>query len=150
MTSTDAVRIQAGRTRLGEYRRALGSAAVIVGGLLGAAAAPGCGGGDDRAGTSSSPPADRGAEVADSLGCTNCHSLDGARRSGPTWRGIWGERVELDDGRTATVDGEYIRRSLEDPASDVVSGYSAVMPAFDLSDEDLVAVIAYIRSLGST
>jgi cytochrome c oxidase subunit 2 len=91
-----------------------------------------------------------GAELAKSLGCSTCHSVDGSRRTGPTWLGLYGGNVSLKDGTTVVVDDLFIRRSIEDPAAEVVDGFSPIMPTFDLSDDDLSALTAYIRSLGST
>ncbi len=32
----------------------------------------------------------RGAKLARRSGCATCHSLDGSRRPGPTWKGLTG------------------------------------------------------------
>jgi cytochrome c oxidase subunit 2 len=83
--------------------------------------------------------------------CVTCHSVDGGPRVGPTWRGIYGSEVTLADGTTVTVDDEFIRESILDPNAKVVEGFPAdVMPQSyrqNLSDEDIEAVIAYIKSL---
>jgi cytochrome c553 len=83
--------------------------------------------------------------------CVTCHSTDGATKVGPTWRGIYGSEVTLADGTTVTVDDEFIRESIVDPNAKVVEGFPAdVMPQSyrqNLSDEDIEAVIAYIKSL---
>jgi cytochrome c oxidase subunit 2 len=110
----------------------------------------GCGGGDGGAPTEGLPAAAaRGAEVAETYQCASCHSVNGSERRGPTWLGIWGEQVELTDGRTVTVDEAYVRRSVEEPGADVVDGFGAIMPRFDLDDDELAALSAYIESLGS-
>lgn len=106
--------------------------------------------GDDgsRAAEATSGDTARGAEVVKSYSCTNCHSTDGSRGTGPTWKGIWGEQAELSDGRTLNVDDAYVRRSITDPSADVVDGFSPIMPTFNLSEDELDAITAYIRSLG--
>jgi mono/diheme cytochrome c family protein len=59
--------------------------------------------------------------------------------------------VTLDDGSTVTVEDEYIRESIVDPNAKVVEGFSpSVMPQSYgdvLSDEDIEAIIAFIKSL---
>ena len=46
------------------------------------------------------PDASRGQRIYESSGCKACHSIDGSRLVGPTWKGLWGEAVELEDGST--------------------------------------------------
>lgn len=104
-----------------------------------------CGGGD-----SDGLPRDaaRGRALARDLGCTGCHSTDGSRRTGPTWKGIWGTEVQLGDGARAVVDDAYVIESIREPSVKVVDGFNAVMPPFALDSSELDSVIAYIRSLG--
>jgi cytochrome c oxidase subunit 2 len=96
-----------------------------------------------------SPPAQSGREVAQKWGCASCHSPNGETRAGPTWEGIWGTTVELTDGRTVTVDDDYVTRSIREPDAEVVDGFAPAMPTFNLSDAEIDDVIAYIRSLGA-
>ncbi len=120
-------------------------AAVIAAGCGGDDASPtnlGSGGGDDAAA--------RGQDVAQQRGCSGCHSDDGDPGTGPTWQGIWGTAVQLDDGRTAAVDRDYVVRSIRDPDADVVDGFNPVMPTLDLSEGEIDDVVAYIESLGDT
>lgn len=102
---------------------------------------------DDPGGGGLTGPAAVGEELAQSYNCTSCHSTDGSTSTGPTWRGIWGTQVELADGQRAAVDDDYIRRSISEPSDQVVDGFSPIMPAFDLDDDELAALSAYIRSL---
>ncbi len=89
-----------------------------------------------------------GAVLAVSYNCTSCPHRRWFRGTGPTWKGIWGEQVELADGETVDVDDAYVRRSITDPSAQVVEGFSPIMPAFDLPDDELDALSAYLRSLG--
>lgn len=122
------------------------AAAILMAALVALANGCGSGGGDEQA---LPAEAQRGRELADSLGCAQCHSADGSRRSGPTWQGIWGEQTVLDDGTTAMVDEEYVATAISDPSKQVADGFNAAMPAFDLTDEETAALIAYIRALGN-
>ena len=92
---------------------------------------------------------EKGARLAESQGCLSCHSLDGSQLVGPTWLGLSGSGRQLEDGSTVVADDAYLRNSILDPGEQVVSGYANVMPAAYsfLSDEDLDAIIEYIKSL---
>jgi cytochrome c oxidase subunit 2 len=85
--------------------------------------------------------------TARELGCTSCHSSDGARSEGPTWDGLWGSEVQLDDGTTVVADEAYIRRSIEDPAAQVRMGFSPTMPTIEVSEEQMDDLVAAIRDL---
>jgi mono/diheme cytochrome c family protein len=91
-----------------------------------------------------------GSELATDLGCRVCHSSDGAVGLGPTWAGLGGSTVTLDDGTTVTANASYIQESIVAPDAKIVAGYSAgVMQNNygDLSADDLAALVAYISSL---
>jgi len=91
-----------------------------------------------------------GAQVAQKYGCVGCHSVDGSQMTGPTWKGLFGKEETLEDGIVVTVDEEYLRRSILDPGAQIVKGFPDVMPKTykeQLSQEELEALIAYIKSL---
>lgn len=94
-------------------------------------------------------PEHRGEELVEKSGCLACHSLDGSRKVGPSFKEIFGRRTELADGTTVTVDENYLRESLVDPNAKVVKGFPPVMPTFKgtFSDEDLAGIIAYLKTL---
>ena len=58
-----------------------------------------------------------------SLGCQGCHSLDGSRSTGPTFKGLYGSKVQLTNGKTVTADEKYLLDSILDPDLDIVKGY---------------------------
>lgn len=118
--------------------------ALLAAVLTGAAA---CGSGGEPAASDLSPEAARGQELAAQNGCTNCHSADGRNGMGPTWQGLAGSTVALDDGTTVTADDAYLRRSITDPSAQRVEGAAAIMPEFDLSAAEVDALVAYIASL---
>lgn len=92
--------------------------------------------------------AKRGLEVLKSQGCLGCHTLDGTKALGPTFKGVWGRDVTVVTNgaeRTVTVDEPYVRRSLEQPNADIVKGYPAVMPAFKLSDDEVAAIVLALK-----
>lgn len=93
-----------------------------------------------------SPLAARGQQVAQSKGCVACHSTDGSRGAGPTWKGLWGKTESYTDGSTVRVDETVIAHEIREPQARVVQGYPPIMPRMDLSDEDVAALTAYIKS----
>jgi cytochrome c oxidase subunit 2 len=95
-------------------------------------------GGDDLA--------TQGQRLAQSLGCLACHSVDGSKGVGPSWQGLYNEPVTLADGSTIKADEGYIKESVLNPGAKIVKGYAAIMPAFTPSDQELNALIAFIKS----
>ena len=82
------------------------------------------------------------------MGCSTCHRSDTQGR-GPNLAGVFGTPVALEDGRTLTADENYIRESIYDPGAKIVAGWQNIMPTFkgQVSEEEIVALIAFIRSL---
>ena len=74
---------------------------------------------------------------------------DGTRLIGPTWKGLFGKTEALVGGGTVTVDENYIRESITDPAAKVVATFAPSMPTYQgkLSDRQLSGVIEYIKTL---
>lgn len=82
--------------------------------------------------------------------CLACHTIDGSKGVGPTWKGLYGSEVELEDGTTVKADDAYLMESIKDPNAKVVKGFPAgAMPPYGsiLSDQNIDDLIAYIRSL---
>ncbi len=97
------------------------------------------------------PPAwiAQGEKVAISFACTSCHTSSGSKGVGPTWKSLYGTDVALTDGSTVTADWAYITESIRSPSAKITEGFQAVMPAYSsLSDADINALAAYIKSLG--
>lgn len=83
-------------------------------------------------------------------GCTACHSTDGTRLVGPTYKGIFGRTESVTTAgqkHNVVVDEAYIKRSIMEPAADVVEGYDPVMPKLDLTEDEIAAIIAYLKTL---
>ena len=81
--------------------------------------------------------------------CLACHSVDGSQMVGPTWKGLYGHEVELEDGSTVVADEAYLRESITDPLVKMVKGYPPSMPPFGatLTEEQMADIIEYIKSL---
>lgn len=100
-------------------------------------------------------PADEhpGLTVLKQNGCIACHSLDGSKIVGPSFKGIYGHEVEvITDGkeRKIIVDDEYILKSIYEPNADVVKGFNpGLMISYkeQLKEEDVKKIIEYIKGL---
>ena len=82
--------------------------------------------------------------------CLSCHSVDGSQMVGPTWKGLYGHEVALEDGTTVIADVEYLTESIKDPGAKIVKGFPAgEMPPYGsiLTDENIQDIVAYIQSL---
>lgn len=104
---------------------------------------------DDGAAVSSLPPAELGAKIYKEKGCNACHSIDGSVVIGPSFKGLFGKTGVLEDGTSYTADENYIMKSILEPQEEMVQGFQPVMPSFKgiLSDDEITAVIAYIKTL---
>ncbi len=87
-------------------------------------------------------------------GCSGCHNIGPGTGNGsivraPSLVGVFGSPVPLSDGSVVTADEQYIRDSILQPRKQVVASYAPVMPSFAgvISEEDLVRIIAFIKSL---
>ncbi len=84
-----------------------------------------------------------------SKGCSGCHSINGTRIVGPSFKGLWGTTSHLSDGRNLVVDENFVRKHILDPRSLPVTGYPQVMPSFkgQLTDEQINDIIAFLKTV---
>ena len=106
----------------------------------------------NRVGTPLGPdetPEKRGEKLYREKSCITCHSIDGIRMTGPSFKGIFGTPQPLTDGSSAIADENYIRESILNPQAKIVATFTPVMPPFQgmLKDNDITCLIAYIKSL---
>jgi cytochrome c oxidase subunit 2 len=105
-------------------------------------------------------------------GCSGCHGGNGRGDGGdagrsdaggsgagrsdgqsavraPSLLGLYGSPVPLSDGTVVVADDRYIHDSIVRPQSQIVAGFAPLMPSFagQIGEEDLVKLIAYIKSL---
>jgi len=82
--------------------------------------------------------------------CVTCHLSNGTGRA-PSLNGLYGAKVLLADGSTVEADEAYIRESILQPNAKIVAAYQPLMPPFQgqLTEEQILALIAYIKSLQS-
>jgi cytochrome c oxidase subunit 2 len=88
-----------------------------------------------------------GQQLVQTLGCLSCHSTDGSQSVGPTWKGLFGSKVTLQDGSTVTADEAYLKESIVQPGAKVVQGYSNIMTPAQLNDQQVKAILDYLKSL---
>jgi cytochrome c oxidase subunit 2 len=95
-------------------------------------------------------PAEYGAILYTTKNCNACHKVEGSVGGiGPDWKGIWGAKVELADGRSVIADSAYLVKSMTDPNVELVKGFLPIMPPSQglLTDREIAALTAYIKSL---
>lgn len=91
--------------------------------------------------------AEYGKQLYETKGCKSCHSIDGSKVVGPTFKGSWGSKRKLANGEVVTVDENYITTSILEPSKQIAEGYPNVMPPQDLNEEQIQSIIEFIKSL---
>ncbi len=98
-------------------------------------------------------PGATGKKIMQNIGCFACHTVDGTKLVGPSFKGIWGEEQTVVTGgqtRKVKVDEEYVKRSIYDPNADVVEGFmKGLMVSYkgQLSDADVTNIVEYLKTL---
>ena len=94
----------------------------------------------------------KGKELYTSLGCAGCHTLDGTKTTGPSFKGLFGRETRLASGQTVTADDVYLLEAILDPDKQIVAGFapgvmSAVIKPGQVSRQDALDLIAFIKTL---
>jgi cytochrome c oxidase subunit 2 len=90
-----------------------------------------------------------GEQLYTQQGCQSCHSLDGSRKVGPSFQGLYGKTNHMmADGSSVTVDENYLRESILQPEARIVQGYQNLMPGAysGLSERELTGLIEFIKT----
>lgn len=101
----------------------------------------------------SDDPVELGYNITKNNGCIACHSTDGTKLVGPSFKGIFGTQRKVmtgDEERTVLVDEEYLIKSIKEANADVAEGYmKGLMPSYEgqITDDDIDKIVFYIKSL---
>jgi cytochrome c oxidase subunit II len=113
--------------------------------------------------------AQEGARLFIRHGCSGCHGGNASVRA-PSLEGIYGKPVAVQipppgtppqalvgllpkiQATTILADNRYIHDSIVLPEKEIAAGYRPIMPSFKnrLTEEEILKLVAYIRSLGNT
>ncbi len=132
----------------GRYERTPGRAADAIVGLNESDTAP-----ETVPPRAASAMAAAGEQLFEALRCVACHRVDSTAlypAHGPVLYNLYGSEAELQNNRTVIADAQYLRESILYPQAKLVAGYPALMPTYQgqISEEELMQLVAYIKSLG--
>lgn len=93
-----------------------------------------------------------GAGLLQKKGCLACHSIDGTKKIGPTFKGLFNSRVIIvaaGKEQEITVDEAYLKKSVMEPQAEIVKGYPPIMPQEkdNVTPAELAEIIEYIKGL---
>jgi mono/diheme cytochrome c family protein len=76
--------------------------------------------------------------------CSACHTLDGNKLVGPSFKGIWGRKEKTSAGEVE-VDAAYVKESILQPMAKVVEGYPPAMPPYAFNDLELESINLFLQ-----
>jgi cytochrome c oxidase subunit 2 len=90
----------------------------------------------------------QGERLFRQFGCGGCHGA-GSQVRAPELAGLYGKPVPLADGTIEIADDRYLRDAILKPRAQIAAGYQPLMPSYEgkISEDDLVPLVAYIKSL---
>jgi len=98
-------------------------------------------------------PGALGYSIVKKNGCLACHSIDGSKLVGPTWKGLFGKTETVKSGgktREQIVDSTYVLNSIYNPNDDIVKGYQkGLMLSYknELTEDDIGEIIEFMKTL---
>lgn len=96
--------------------------------------------------------AEEGQRLAGLLGCIACHTTNGTvgtARLAPSWKGLFGSTVTLNDGSTVVADEKYIHDHMLKRTDKFVKGFENAMPNYAgvVTEPQIESLILYIKTL---
>lgn len=98
------------------------------------------------------PPVELGKKLYMTKGCAQCHTIDGSKLVGPSWKDMWGRMEKMSDGKEVLVDEPYVIESIRSPLAKIVEGFPPQMPPFPpdmVKDNEVKGLIAFMKSISS-
>lgn len=98
-------------------------------------------------------PSPEGEAIAKANSCFGCHSLDGSKLVGPSFKGLYGSKhIVIEDGKEVEIEvnDEYLKHSIVEPNAQIVKGFNkGLMQSYKgvISDEDIDKIVDYLRTV---
>lgn len=99
-------------------------------------------------------PDHAGLVIMRANGCLTCHSLDGSKIIGPTFKGLYGRKITVitnQGEKQVEAFDDYIKSSITDPNAQIVKGFNkGLMQSYTtiIKGDDLDKIVDYFRSTG--
>lgn len=94
-----------------------------------------------------------GFKLIEKNGCIACHSIDGSKVVGPSFKGVYGSKRNVTTAgakREVTVDDAYLKTAIYDPNTDVVDGYPpGLMKSYKglITEQEITQINEYLKTL---
>jgi mono/diheme cytochrome c family protein len=88
--------------------------------------------------------AEAGAALYKSKICVTCHTLDGSKLVGPSFKGLYG-KTESTSAGDVKVDEAYITESIREPMAKIVTGFPPAMPKQEYTELEVQSLIMFIK-----
>ncbi len=90
--------------------------------------------------------AEAGSKLYVNFGCMACHTIDGGKGHGPTFKGLYESTRDFPELGTIVADDTYLRESITQPATKSIPGYPiGMMPAYPLNEKQVDSLILFIK-----
>ena len=88
-----------------------------------------------------------GQKLYISHACNVCHSLDGSRMIGPSFKNIYNKEIKFNDGTKRFADDSYLIESILEPSLKIVEGYPNLMGSYRniLSQSEIDSLVKFIK-----
>jgi len=87
------------------------------------------------------------------VNCKACHSIDGSKGTGPSWKDLYGATNHATSVGPVTADEVYIHESIRQPSAKLAAGFGNAMSAFSptqLDERDIAGVIEFMKSISAS
>ncbi|MFA8299988.1 MAG: cytochrome c oxidase subunit II [Hyphomicrobiales bacterium] len=101
----------------------------------------------------SARPGAAGLKLLQVNGCIGCHSTDGTKLVGPSFKALWGTKQMVTSKgmkREVIVDKQYIITSIYEPNNDIPEGYNPnIMVSYKgkITEKDIDEIITYLKTI---